>query len=86
MAVIYIKTSTKKSKIGHTRPKAPIISLDQPGRLRVANIMAILGISHSTLYSGMATGRYPKHDGVDGRFPYWKTETIRSFLDSGSAS
>jgi hypothetical protein len=72
---------------GHTAPRAPVISLDQPGRLRVANLLAILGISHATLYAGLkpkpgeTTTRYPKPDGRDGKFPYWKTSTLREFLD-----
>ncbi len=69
----------KKSK-GHTQPKAPTIDLAQPGRLRVANLLALLNVSHSTLYNGLKTGRYPQPDGHDGKFPYWKTETIRALL------
>lgn len=65
---------------GHTKPKPPLISLNQPGRLRVANVMSLLGISHATLYAGMKTGRYPKPDGYDGKLPYWFTETIRALL------
>jgi predicted DNA-binding transcriptional regulator AlpA len=81
-------TALPRRQRGHTAPKAPIISLDQPGRLRVANILAILGISHATLYAGLkpkpgqTTTRYPKPDGRDGKFPYWKTSTIRAFLDA----
>lgn len=65
---------------GHTRPEAPTISLDQPGRLRVANLMHLLNVSHAHLYKGITCNRYPKPDGYDGRRPYWKTETIREFL------
>lgn len=65
---------------GHTRPRQPTIALDQMGRLRVANLLAILNISHSTLYDGLKTGRYPAPDGRDGSFPYWNTSTIRQFL------
>ena len=64
-----------KKQRGHTRPRAPVIGLDQPGRLRVAHLLAILGISHATLYAGLKTGRYPKPDGRDGKFPFWKTES-----------
>jgi hypothetical protein len=79
--------STKKqSKSGHTRPRQPIISLDQPGRLRVAHLLAILGVSHSTLYSGIKTGRYPSFDGRDGAFPFWRTSTLKAFLESDSQS
>lgn len=85
MLLKYIGTSRAVGKIkraGHTRPKAPSISLDMPGRLRVAHIMALLGISHSTLYAGIKTNRYPQPDGRDGKFPYWRTTTIREFLNS----
>lgn len=71
----------RAKKNGHTKPRPPIISLDQPGRLRAANVFTILGISHSTFYAGIKTGRYPKPDGYDGNMPYWKTETIRLFLE-----
>ncbi len=68
-------------KRGHTRAKAPIISLDQPGRLRVAHVLCLLSVSHSTLYVGIKTGRYPKPDGYDGKIPYWNTSTIKLFLE-----
>ena len=67
---------------GHTKAVAPTISLDQPGRLRVAHLLSIFGVSHSTLYAGMRRQRYPEPDGADGRMPYWFTETIRSFLNA----
>ena len=35
---------------GHTKAQAPVISLSEPGRLRVAHVMALFAISHSTLY------------------------------------
>lgn len=69
------------ARSGHTRASAPLISLDQPGRLRVAHVLSLLAVSHSTLYAGMRSGRYPKPDGFDGKVPYWKTESIRAFLD-----
>lgn len=69
-----------RSTRGHTRAQAPTIDLNQPGRLRVAHVMSLLGISHSTLYAGIKTGRYPKPDGKDGKLPFWNTTTIASFL------
>lgn len=69
---------------GHTKAAAPTIALDQPGRLRVAHLLSILGISHSTLYAGLKRKRYPKPDGMDGRMPYWNTETVRNFLATKS--
>ena len=67
---------------GHTRPQPPTISLDQPGRLRVCHALSLLGVSHSTLYEGLKTGRYPKPDGHDGKIPYWNTNTIKLFLQA----
>ena len=76
---------------GHTAPRAPIISLDQPGRLRLANVIALLGISHSTFCAGLkprkkgdviVPRRYPPPDGYDGKFPWWRTDTIKAFLDA----
>jgi len=70
------KTPSKKLK-----PQAPEISLSQPGRLRVANMMSLFGVSRTTLYAGMNSGRYPEPDGRDGRLPYWNTETARRWLE-----
>ncbi len=73
-------TTVKTRASGHTRPRKPEIDLEQIGRLRVANLMAILNVSHTTLYAGIKTGRYPSPDGRDGKFPFWMTSTIREFL------
>jgi predicted DNA-binding transcriptional regulator AlpA len=70
----------KPNKTGHTQPKAPTISLDQPGRLRVAHVLSLLGISHSHFYAQMRMNRYPKPDGHDGTLPYWNTATMKAFL------
>lgn len=70
-----------KKANGHTKAVAPTISLDQPGRLRVAHVLSIYGISHSTLYAGLKRKRYPKPDGYDGVMPYWMTSTIRQSLE-----
>lgn len=78
MAIKIIRTKAKKS--GHTQPKAPTISLDQPGRLRVAHVLSLLGVSHSHFYAQKRLGRYPKADGRDGTIPYWNTATIKAFL------
>jgi predicted DNA-binding transcriptional regulator AlpA len=73
----------KKAEAKKVKPQAPEISLSQPGRLRVANVMSLFGISRSTLYSGVNSGRYPQPDGKDGRLPYWNTETLRRWLKEG---
>ncbi len=64
------------------RSKAPIIRIDQPGRLRVGNLLALYGVSHQTFYARLKQRIYPKPDGYDGKFPYWKTGTIKAFLDT----
>ena len=74
----------KEAKNGHTKAKPPIIDINQNGRYRVCNLLAIFNISHSTLYAGFKKGRYPLPDGFDGSIPYWKTETIKSYLETGS--
>lgn len=79
-----VKTApAKKTPSKKVRPQAPEISLSQPGRLRVANMMSLFGISRTTLYAGMNSGRYPESDGKDGRIPYWNTETVRRWLEKG---
>lgn len=77
-----VKIETKRQKSGHTRPRQPEISLEQTGRLRVANMLAILNVSHSTLYAGLKIGRYPAPDGYDGSLPFWMTSTMRAYLKS----
>lgn len=75
----------------HTRrPIAPLISLTQPGRLRISNLQALLSLSHTTIYRRMEQGLIPPPDGWDmpsrpkgrqGR-PYWFTSTIRRLLEA----
>lgn len=81
--ISYQTTTAKPKSCGHTKAQPPIINLDQPGRLRVAHVMALLGVSHSTLYAGISSGRYPPPDGRDGKLPFWKTATVKAFLEAG---
>lgn len=74
------KPLRKKAAAKKMKPQAPEISLSEPGRLRVANLMCLFNVSRTTLYAGFNTGRYPERDGVDGRIPYWNTETIFACL------
>lgn len=66
----------------------PSIPLDQPGRLRISHLQALLSLSHTTVYQRIAHGVLPEPDGWDlpgqpkgkrGR-PFWFTETIRPFV------
>ena len=81
-------TTPRKKYLTHTKPRAPVIRLDQPGRLRVAHMLAILGVSATTFYEGLkpepgqTATRYPKPDGYDGKLPYWNTATINKFLSA----
>jgi hypothetical protein len=91
MAITYapsFKPKTEESRSNERRPKAPLIPLDQPGRLRISNLQALFGCSHATIYKRLEQGALPCPDGYDlpnrpkgrrGR-PYWYTSTIRPFL------
>ncbi len=55
----------------------------------MANLMAIFGCSHTTIYQRIKSGEFPKPDGYDlphrpvgkqGR-PYWNTATISAQLE-----
>ena len=70
----------KRKKSGHTKARAPQISLNEPGRLRVAHLMALFSLSHSALYARIKLHRFPEADGRDPR-PFWKTDTIRRVLE-----
>lgn len=87
--VVQIKSAKasalKSPKNGHTKPKPPMIDINQQGRYRVSNLLAMFNVSHSTLYAGFKSGRYPKPDGYDGTMPFWNTKTILLFLEGGNS-
>lgn len=66
--------------------KAPTMNLDQPGRLWLSNLMHLFGVSHQTIYNRIKSGEYPSEDGMDGKRRFWKTSTIRKFLESSTKS
>ncbi len=68
----------------HVQPRSPVIDLNGPGRLRTANILAIFGISHSTLYVRLKSNAFPAPDGRDGKMLFWNTQTIRPLLGMSS--
>lgn len=76
-------SNQKKMQRGHVLPRRPLIDLDQPGRLRTGEVMALEGISHSGLYAKMKKGLFPLPDGNDGR-NYWNTSTIRTRYNGGA--
>ena len=72
-------TITKRRKTGHVRPKAPVIALDQKGRLGTDNVLAVANWSHSTLYNRIAAGQFPSPQ-KDGRRNFWTTDVVRKAL------
>lgn len=66
----------------HVKPRTPIIDLNGPGRLRTAHVLALSGLSHSTLYARLKAGVFPQPDGKDGGLNYWNTQTIRQYLQT----
>ena len=64
----------------HVKPRSPVIDVNGPGRLRTAHVLALCGISHSTLYARLKAGAFPQPDGKDGGLNYWNTQTIRQYL------
>ena len=71
---------THEYRFGHVKPKPPMLDLSQPGRLRTGNVLALCGISHSTLYKRIQDGSFPVPDGKDGGRNYWNTRTINEYL------
>lgn len=76
---------SKKKPFRHytpVKPQPPLIDLNQPGRLHVANLLALYGLkSTSRLYEKIGLNQIPQPDGRDGRRPFWKTSTIRQHLE-----
>ena len=66
--------------------RAPLMNLQEHGRLNVNNLMFLFQCSRQTIYARIADGRLPKPDGVDGRRPYWLTQTIRPFFERGPSN
>lgn len=70
-----------QGRCSHANPLPLPTDLNGFKRLRVGHLMNLLTISHATLYARLHTGTLPKPDGYDGKRPYWKTSTIRAFLE-----
>ncbi|WP_330969268.1 hypothetical protein [Lysobacter sp. A3-1-A15] len=70
---------SKRERRGHVLPQAPLISLDQPGRLLTRHVLALSGWSHSKLYKKLKEASFPAPE-KDGRVNYWTTDTVRAAL------
>lgn len=75
-----IAAAKPKARLSHVQPRQPVLDLNHPGRLRTAHVLALCGISHSTLYSRLKANAFPEPDGKDGGLNYWNTQTIKSYL------
>lgn len=78
------KDSQIQKRPKRVQPCPPLISLNEPARLRREHLLFLFGIkSGTTLRKRIGLGLIPLPDGHDGR-PYWNTWTVRDFLQ-GSA-
>lgn len=75
-------SNSPKRRHCHVQPLPPTISLDMPGRLRTAHVLALCGIAHSTLYARIKADRFPPPDGRDGGCIFWRTSTIKAYLET----
>ena len=58
------------------------IDLDQPGFLRLKEVLTILPISRAAWYSGIQSGRYPPSVSLGGRRSVgWSTSSIKMLID-----
>lgn len=74
--------TTKRRPRRQTQPKAPLMPLDQPGRLRIGNLMYLYQRSHQSIYDYIKIGTIPKPDGHDPK-PFWLTSTIKPLFERG---
>lgn len=72
----------QNGRSSHVKPRSPVIDLSGPGRLRTAHVLALCGLSHSTLYARLKIGAFPRPDGKDGGLNFWNTQTIRQYLQT----
>ena len=58
------------------------IDLDQPGFLRLKEVLTILPISRAAWYAGIQSGRYPPSASLGGRRSVgWPTSAIKMLID-----
>jgi hypothetical protein len=69
----------KKRRSGHAKPRAPLISLDQPGRFYTGNVLAVANFSASSLFQRIKEGRWPAPH-RDGHRNFWHTHEVKQAL------
>ncbi|WP_124522544.1 MULTISPECIES: helix-turn-helix transcriptional regulator [Burkholderia] len=81
MAATTVAGSKRRSN-GHVKAEPPSISLNQPGLLSTANVMAILGVkSPTTITTMIRERRFPPPTLKIGRRPKWHTSVVLTFLE-----
>jgi hypothetical protein len=66
-------------RTGHTKARAPTISVNTPGRYSVGNVMAVSGWSHAKLYQRIREKKFPAPL-KDGHIGYWTTDVVKDAL------
>lgn len=62
-------------------PASPT-SPPEPGRfLRMPEVLSLVGMSRSTMYERMKTGRFPKSVELGGNMVVWREMDVRSWMD-----
>ena len=51
------------------------------GYIRLPEVLALLGISRSTFYAGIKSGKYPKPVKIGKRVSGWRTADVRNLQD-----
>jgi len=72
-------TSEKKPRNKITYTPAP---LPAEGVVRLPSVLAVLGISKSSFYEGIKTGKYPSGKLLSQRCRVWSAAQIRVLLSS----
>ena len=60
-------------------------ALPETGYLRLPQVLAVIPVSKSTWYSGVASGRYPQPTRALGaRITAWRAEDIRALIEAAA--
>jgi predicted DNA-binding transcriptional regulator AlpA len=63
----------------------PARDLPQTGLVRLNTVLAVVPISRSAWWAGVATGTYPKPVKLGPRTTCWRVEDIRALIERGVA-
>lgn len=69
----------KKRGSGSAKPRKPLISLNEPGRLYTGHVLAVAGFSASHLFALIKSNRWPAPH-KDSRRNYWHTHEVKTAL------